>query len=548
MGRSRKAFIESTSSAPRYTEANLPESTMVGKLSQEDLDAALANGELGGEDRETTTTVQNLGRRSAEDVAKFNAEEAPKYAKKYGGTYEMKQSGNLHRTWKSSAPDWKRAGFNSAEEHAKELHALYTEDLLTEQAERKSALDKMNAEPAPAAAPEPEKPVQPVTFDGLTAAGGVNVPDEEKLAGLKLARWSIEGQRKKAEEEKSARNRPAQPISEEEAAVNERIEKQKADWQKNIDDKEAALKVSKDWLNTHAVKDVKLDKKTGNEVTEYRPHNKDAFREHAKKHPELFPGHDSLDPEVFDNTYKVYTKTRGKQKEIMDNLERGLKNLRKTHYEKPYAFAGRSSVFQPGEADPKKVTSEDMEKWSSIAVSNKDEKMATQLWQHIYSRESGHQGIIPMRTPDRRSENMADVPEELNIHCINKKCFNPVSKTAGGNACDSCEAKGIDNPRVSINVSDPLDDKIRVGKANEAMISSAPQSREEIAKIEEQKERKRGPKGSLVKGLINQVNNPTVDTGPSKEELEDEEVPTGKDFEEIDEYANSPDDEERKTS
>lgn len=152
MGRSSKTFKESTSTTPRYTDIDLPKGELVGKLSQEDLDAALANGEMRGESRQTSIT--NLGK--VEDyphtATHFNEVDAPKYNKAYSkttkettGTFKMSPSGVVQLT-EQGKPDWELAGFSSAEEHAKELHELYTESLSKEQSERKDTLDKMNAD------------------------------------------------------------------------------------------------------------------------------------------------------------------------------------------------------------------------------------------------------------------------------------------------------------------------------------------------------------------------------------------------------------------
>jgi hypothetical protein len=114
---------------------------LAGRVNQEDLDVALANGQFGGDVKEihrasNETSIREQSNPGARGGAAFNYPASP-------GTTSTNIPINV-----VSPPRWKAAGFSSQEEHDKELHEVYSTELTKEIGGRASKLQADAAEDA----------------------------------------------------------------------------------------------------------------------------------------------------------------------------------------------------------------------------------------------------------------------------------------------------------------------------------------------------------------------------------------------------------------
>lgn len=483
-----------------------------GNIDQSHIDEALASGAFSGEERESQTVElpgvprgdqERMNRlfNFKERAERYNADpnrQGPRRSLSITPPRDSEERTSKVTYTTESEPAWKRAGFGNAEEHAKELHELYTGELAKDEAERVGRVTAFTEAEAKATrrATKPAKPeVKEETPAPTPPSGETTEATKEDLSGLSPEELQLRGQIKE----------------------NKKRHAKIKLYQSN-------LKTSQDWLKTHTVQTKFVDKNTGEERVESRSHGLDAFVEHAKKHPDVFNLGENPSPADLAVKHKAYTDLRKWHIDNRNNQEKALKKARGEVYSLPYTHSG-SSVFEPNEEDPGKTTSEGMEMWAKIAMEKKDEKMATQLWEKIYDPKSGHQGVVPMRTPSRKSTDMADAPEEIGINCINKECFNPVMK-GGGNTCASCDEKGIDNPRVVRD--ERTEDEERLSEAAAGFGVKTPEFKS--LKRKEKRVKRQGNKATKaaatsLTGMLQGVNRSGNDNladveGPSAEDLE----------------------------
>jgi hypothetical protein len=262
--------------------------------------------------------------------------------------------------------------------------------------------------------------------------------------------------------------------------VNQREARRVANLPENkIAENQARVSESESWLKTHAVGSSFTDS-AGVSGTKYTHMPVDAFKEHVKKHPDVFPEHQNLEGEALNAAHAAYKTTLSGHQATRKAALRNISNITKTEAEKAEAarLAKPSEAqlrgFEPGEMSKTgKYKFEDLEDMSrqaqSLAKSDPEEaeRLATQVHKAIHHPIEGTGGTVPMKTTTRdlklvegkwikgstgepvtEEEVKASELKTAAVVCENANCFNLVHEDHG-NVCENCGEAGISNPRVT---------------------------------------------------------------------------------------------------